>query len=127
MKRIDLIPFIKVNGIRRDKLSNPIVDEIIRYDALDAQNVDVIVLHQTVNKFLHKVCEKLNKCNRMYDRFLVKEVNWLQQDINVQETIQQGGPGRPRKSWEELGERSKRQRVADLTHHETEALAFAAA
>ena len=129
MKRLQLIPFIKEKGIRSANLTNQIIKEIIRYENLDEQNVNMKMLHETVMKFLHKVREKIQRCNRMYDRFLLKEEKWLQEDINVQYIYapqQWPAPGRPRKSWEDLGERSKRQKIAELSHHETYALAYAA-
>ena len=70
MKRLDIIPLIKEKGLGSENLYRLIVEEIIRHDALDSEKIEMKELLQTVNKFLHKVREKLNKCNRMYDRFL---------------------------------------------------------
>lgn len=69
MKRIELISFIKEKGIRSDGLSKQMVDEILKRVGLDRENVEMKVLNQIVHMFLHKVKEKLGRCNRMYEIF----------------------------------------------------------
>ena len=131
MKRVHLVPLIKEKGIGNENILKQIVDEIIRHEALNRENVDLKALNQTVSVFLFKLKDKLNKCNRMYERVMIKENKWLQENIKIQMfhelNVQQDCIGRPRKSWEELGDRSKRQRVADLALNESDALALAAA
>ena len=108
MKRVDLIPLIKEKGISSKNLTNVIVEEVLRFEALNRDNVDVKVLSQTVSTFLNKVKEKLSKYNRMYERFLIKEDTWLQENVNVKLlNVPQSSSGRPRKSWEELGENAQ--------------------
>ena len=75
MKRVDLIPLIKEKGISSKNLTNVIVEEVLRFEALNRDNVDVKVLSQTVSTFLNKVKEKLSKYNRMYERFLISRIN----------------------------------------------------
>ena len=132
MKRVGLVPLLKEKGIGSGNILKQIVDEFIRHEALNRENVDLKALTQTVSVFLFKLKDRLNQCNIMYERvFLNIENKWLQENINVQLlhelNVQQDCIGRPRKSWEELGARSQSQRVADLALNKSDALALAAA
>ena len=58
------------------------------------------------------------------------ETEWFEEKIEINLTAKNvpgPGPGRPRKSWEEAGERAKRGKVSDLAKNETEPLLLAAA
>ena len=58
------------------------------------------------------------------------ETDWLEEKIEINLTAKNvpgPGPGRPRKNWEEAGERAKRGKVSDLAKNETEPLLLAAA
>jgi hypothetical protein len=109
MKRKDLIPIIKGKGIQNEELSRALVTELLRNERLDTECVDLPALTQTISKFLSKVRQKYNLHNRMSDRLEINESHWLQAEIQVQKVCPQSGSrGRPRKSWEKLGDRSNR-------------------
>ena len=60
MKRVHLVPLIKEKGIGNENILKQIVDEIIRHEALNRENVDLKALTQTVSVFLFKLKDRLN-------------------------------------------------------------------
>ena len=60
MKRVGLVPLLKEKGIGSGNILKQIVDEFIRHEALNRENVDLKALTQTVSVFLFKLKDRLN-------------------------------------------------------------------
>ena len=94
----------------------------------DREDVDLESLKINVKLFISKVKQKYVKSSRHFDRLLKNESKWLSEEfvLQLKGKEKHSGTGRPKKSWDESGERTKRQRVADLSAIEPEPLVLAA-
>ena len=132
MKRSDLVQHIKNSefSISKTNLHEDVVDYVIQGHEGDC---DKDSLKEHLKWLISKIKTKLSKHSSSYDRFLKKESRWLQEEIKIppQKDLEAAaaktaGGGRPKKSWEELAPRSKRQKVSDLSSEHTELLIRAA-
>lgn len=86
------------------------------------------VLKQSLKWFKHYFKEKWSSANRMEDRFIQNNSDWLASTISVPLfSLTIPGPGRPKKDFNVSSERSKRRKTEDLRMQSTsEELMFAA-
>nr|XP_012566690.2 uncharacterized protein LOC105850829 [Hydra vulgaris] len=131
MKRIDLLQKIKGLGFNKVNLLESLFKEVLNVYNLHEDDFNKSELTNLKNKlsvFKAKVGNKLEKHNRNYDRLILKEGVWLQEEFFpdlVKRIKSKEGPGRKNKVWENLGERSKRAKIAHLAENNHEALALA--
>ena len=110
-------------------MCSDLVDFVLSCECSSEQKVDSKALKDTLKMFIFYLREKYKKCTRIWPRLLEQEESWLNQDIKIvrETSFDQPGPGRPRKSWEEIGSRAKCRRVSELDSKDFEALAIATA
>ena len=129
MKRIELIDVVKTAGINNVKLFEMIEEAIISKISIRPAN-----FKDTISKFIFKLRSKFKKHNRMWQRLLDNEFDWLDNEL-FEETVVTpasvnvgGKVGRPSKSWEDSSDRSKRRMITALaSNNNTVQLASAAA
>ena len=102
--------------------------EILNIEGCGEKEIDKNHLSQEIKFFLLKLKSKFTACNRSYKKLEEKEEKWLDEEIQVKlvRATSGPGPGRPSKNWDELGERSKRAKIATLYQNNAELLTKAA-
>nr|XP_047129374.1 uncharacterized protein LOC124809354 [Hydra vulgaris] len=129
-KASDTIIYKKL-GFNKVNLLESLFKEVLYVYNLHEDDFNKSELTNLKNKlsvFKAKVGNKLEKHNRNYDRLILKEGVWLQEEFFpdlVKRIKSKEGPGRKNKVWENLGERSKRAKIAYLAENNHEALALA--
>ena len=127
MKRKDLLGEIRQGGgFRSENIVEKLIQAVLKFEKKDSSEVDTDNLKQSIKIFVSKCEKKFQNCSRSYDKLFKQENEWLDKDIEVK--IHHAGPsgGRPVKSWEELGARSKQYKVAALSDNPAELLNRAA-
>ena len=129
MKRIDLLPKVKEVGINSIALYSDLMDFVLSSEKGGEDKINCDSLKVTLQTFVSRLREKFTKHNRKFQRLIEKEKDWLETDIKIERISPPSVSvvGRPRKSWEETSDRTKRQRVASLADNEPQVLALAAA
>ena len=130
MKRELLLLKVKeLGGFQSPLIVEKLKAYILEYKSLVENNsniIDEVQLRQKTRVFPNKAKEKHKKHQRRYELFFEKEISWLRSEINLERTQIPLSKGRPKKSLEELGDRSKRAKVAELSCNPSEALIKAA-
>lgn len=86
-------------------------------------------LHRTILFFTSDFKRKWNESNRTYDRFMGKNKAWLETSVNFPnfQNVSRKKSGRPRKSFAECTDRSKRMKTEELrSKYSSNELAYAA-
>ena len=131
MKRLDLLLKVRdLGGFKCPSLLDSLLEFILEYQGVnkcDVAESDIKQVKNVLKVFLTKAKEKFQKNQRMYERLFVVEEIWLNVVVDTPFAFKLPvSQGRPRKAWEELGDRSKRAKVAELSANHPEALAKAA-
>ena len=128
MKRLDLVNKVREIGLKSEQLNSDLSEFVLSYLDSGREDVDLESLKIDMKLFISKVKQKYIKSSRHFDRLLKNESKWLSEEfvLKLKDRTKHGGTGRPKKSWDESGERTKRQRVAELSCIEPEPLVLAA-
>ena len=132
MKRKELLQAIqRLGGFSSDKLNLKLISYIQESAGAGGDFIfDEKILKEKLNRFIQKAKTKHLKYSRHYEDFFKYENKWLSEEFEIERIEQRrlSSEGRPAKKWDELGERSKRQKVAELLvqNHHPECLSRAA-
>lgn len=123
MKRLDLLRKVReFGGFQVNDLLENVVKYILNSDGRVEEDEDENKI-QHVRCFLFKLREKYEKHQRKYERLMEKEKEWLDIEMEIPKMPKKtSSMGRPSKDWEDLGERSKRSKVALLSENHPDSL-----
>lgn len=93
-----------------------------KYDISEITESSMRETKNAICRFSSKLLEKWTKCGKSKDRFLKNNSQWIEGDLVFHVSLHQvqpstsgsSTPGRPRKDFDELSDKTKRRRVEDL-------------
>ena len=91
MKRKELLDVVRREGIN----SEDIVDKLVKQYMSCHEKSDMLRVKKEIKIFVAKLKLKYCKCNRMYQRLITTESEWLDKDILVEEGPVNAPSGRP--------------------------------
>ena len=109
MKRLDLLNKVREIGLKSKKLDSDLSEFVLSNLDCGREDVDLKSLKINVKLFISKVTQKYVKSSRHFDRLLKNESKWLSVEfvLKLKGREKHSGTGRPKKSWDESGERTK--------------------